>query len=450
VLLAKRRRELLQSDKKALQKASSEAVDLTIGRLHRYFSGKRWLSKNNRYIKNTINAIKRDKKNSKVNYAHVADYIAASCSLHCSDGWAFLGRAIDSHARGNVGAARHFAYYAELRAAMSLLATEGVGVFSRQHFLVEAPRGSQLLNLHMGTHDFAWLCLVYWSGLERCARLLKNIIRPGGVPFGDWFESFRRASVRQIGRKWLSHWGLDLKRFSQDHDARNEASYRPSRMVSSPGMGTDGTCDFLRGFWMLHDPSGFSRFEVLDRHLLRVSLKQASVASGLDPVANVAEYGRQIDATVERLNPGGLSQDDWKKFLTWRIEPELPALLVHADGETDVGDPAHHLGVIARATLLLRVATGAAAHSLSEADVARSDIEFWWRHIGEGAGIWEHGAHPVEFTDLWADVAEALGDIASWLSSTPGPTPYTFMRDRARSIIVLSTCERILLWGLGI
>jgi len=63
-------------------------------------------------------------------------YVAVSAPLHCADGWSFLGRAVAAILLGDATAARHLGYYAELRAAMSLMAAHGVGIFNRTHFVV--------------------------------------------------------------------------------------------------------------------------------------------------------------------------------------------------------------------------------------------------------------------------------------------------------------------------
>jgi hypothetical protein len=70
---------------------------------------------------------------------HLAQYIAASSILHCADGWSYLGRAINCLLKGDPHRVVHLAYYAELRAALSLLASEAIGVFSRNNFVIDAP-----------------------------------------------------------------------------------------------------------------------------------------------------------------------------------------------------------------------------------------------------------------------------------------------------------------------
>ena len=67
-----------------------------------------------------------DAKAARINEPHFREYVAASAPTHLIDGWSYLARAIDALLRGDAPAAVHLGYYAELRAAMSLLAGGGI------------------------------------------------------------------------------------------------------------------------------------------------------------------------------------------------------------------------------------------------------------------------------------------------------------------------------------
>ncbi len=74
-----------------------------------------WIGTSNRYRSKIIEKLETDADSAAIDDASLAEYIAASAPLHCADGWSFLGRALTCHAHGDGDAARHFAYYAELR-----------------------------------------------------------------------------------------------------------------------------------------------------------------------------------------------------------------------------------------------------------------------------------------------------------------------------------------------
>ena len=428
-----------------------------MGRLTLHIRRNRWLGNNNTYRRNCIKVLEKPWGGQlrPINHRHLSEYIVASAPLHCADGWSFLGRALDCHAQGDADAARHLGYYAELRGAMSLLATEGIGVFSSRHFVVESPQRCQEVQPRKGTHTIAWLALEHWSGLKRSTDLLATVIEPGGIPLADWLDAFRgaRTTWRPIGAEWLNTWGLDLRRLSDDRDARNEASYRPTRLNTRASLDVSDSSSFMRSLWAVCEPSTPSRFESLDRHLLRLSLEQAFEAvTGKRARDDPSNFKDRVAVMLHAVAPSGLPVDEWIRFLTRNARPEDSILTTEARGTVTMRDPSHHIQVIARAALLLRVATGACALLLREAGFGHSELEFWWKSLGEEHGLWEPGNEPDELLDLWADVEIALDEMHEWeVSKSGADVSYAiWRREQAYAISVLGECERIALWGLGL
>src|SRR5205085_2086646 len=64
----------------------------------------------------------------------LADYLALSTWSHAFDGWRYLSKSALSLLRGARSVALHMAYYAELRAALSILAGAGIGIVDYNHF----------------------------------------------------------------------------------------------------------------------------------------------------------------------------------------------------------------------------------------------------------------------------------------------------------------------------
>ena len=90
---------------------------------------------------------------------NLAQYIAASVALHANDGWSYLGRSVSCLLAGDTHRALHLAYYAELRASMSLLAGAGIGIFDKKHFIVPTTNSTANFGLGHSTHVIAWLAL---------------------------------------------------------------------------------------------------------------------------------------------------------------------------------------------------------------------------------------------------------------------------------------------------
>lgn len=436
--------KLKSSHKKQLKLSDRTAVQSAISKLFRYFRFDRWIGTNNTFRNKQPKGV--------VNHKHFSEYVGASAPIHCADGWSFLGRALDSLVHGDSDIVRHLGYYAELRAAMSLLASEGICVFNYNHGILDKNGKCHKIK-NFSTHKFTWLALDYWASLKRSTDLLAQIIQPGSIPLQDWFDAFNSGRTWQpIGRKWLKSWGLDLYRLSRDRDARNEASYRPTHIDTPVNMSVIESSEFLTGLWMLWEPSPPSRFEILDRYLLRLSLEEAFTAIHGTRAIDSPDFEREVVDMIERVNPIGISQDQLKQFLLRKIQPDDSILTTEARGNASIRDPKHHIQVISRSVLLLRVATGASAALLREAEIGQDDLEFWWKNIGEERGLWDPQLIPDEMVDLWADIEVSIGNLRDWETRTgANNTSYAhWRREHSNSISILGECERVALWGLGL
>lgn len=437
-----------------LNQASRTAVRASLSKLRRYFSHNRWIGNNNTYWTAPARTLRQQKKDGQnPNQKHLAEYIAASSPLHCADGWEFLGRAIHCHALGDYQQAQHLAYYAELRGAMSLLASEGIGVFNNPHIVLDQSGNCMQLPGDT-THVFTWLALEHWAGTAAAKVLVEETIRAGGIQLFDWIREFgAQPQSGVLVKEWLTNWGLDLKRFSMDRDARNEASYRPGNLRARRSLGISSAMRFMIDIWQNCQPDAPSTFGIVDRHLLRIGLEVAySAAFGRSPKQNRAAYRQRIEAMIGNLPISKAQSSLWTDFLVRKTDPGDPELIVNAKGADDPGNPKHHMQVIARAALLLRVATGACNALLVEAGFNGTDLDFWVNGLGESRGLWSQGNSPLNIADLWADVDKAIGDLFQWeagyVQSGAALTHVDWLRDCAREMVDLGRCERIALWGI--
>jgi hypothetical protein len=441
--------------KATLQKASRQAIQDSFSAISKHFVNGQWVGTSNRYRTRTIKMLARDtRKNRNVNHRNLAQYIAASAPLHCADGWTYLGRAIDCHSRGDADSARHLSYYAELRATSSLLATEGIGIFSTSHFVVSAPNSCHRVGGSNGTHRVAWPALRRWAELQRAGDLFGHSIVINGIMLREWIDHFRSGpSLQPTGLSWLDAWGIDLRNFSEDQEARNESSYRPRGLSPRISIDVPKSADFVSGLWSLCEPSGQSRFERLDRHLLRLSLEDAFKGiTGKSSSGDPSQFKKDVSDMLQQLIPSETARKDWEKFLTRQIEPNDPVVLIEARQTDPLDHPRQHLQMISRASLLLRVATGACSVLLSEIGVSASDLKFWWSALGLRRGLWGAAGQPPSLTDLWADVDAAITGLREWEARPAGGgrSLADWWRDRSYQISVLGGCERIALWGLGL
>jgi hypothetical protein len=407
-----------------------------------------WLPPENSYLSRTVNKIDAQavSKPPRFRRRPLTDYIAVSCALHCIDGWSYLARAFSALVQGDSDAARHLAYYAELRAAMGLLASQGTGVFSDRHVIVDQKGACHPFG-RLGTHRAAWLFLEYWGERKGAHALLKTVIRPGNRPLGDWIFAAGMGTVtpRLIAQQWCKLWGLDLKRLSKDRDARNESSYRPTQLRNTARVSAIATAEFVTDFWKIFRPWP-PNFGILDAHLLRKLWQQTFVASRGVPISDPA-FRFQVDQALAKVQPTGMTAAEWVAFLEITTEPPL---LVFAAKKDDPTAADHHIQVVSRAALLLRLACGASMSLFESARVHRTELDFWASHFGLMRGIWQDGHQPSDMLDLWVDVEEALEILDSWKAGNGPATPYSVLRrDQVAPLQLLCECERIGLWGVA-
>lgn len=441
--------------KKSLRKASAHAVALAAESLKGHVQVGRWIGPKNVYAKVYKNPRYKGISDSLKRVAfrphQINQYVAASVVTHCCDGWSQLGRAVQCQARGDSNAAVHLAYYAELRAAMSLLAAEGVGVFVNTHAVVGD--GSTTKTSKKRTHEFVWMALEHWAARQVSAKRISITITPGGISLKTWFDSFNiTPSIHPIGEAWLKRWGIDIKQFADDRLLRNQASYRPSRISPRAQLPASDSLIFLKELWESCEPSPPSRFDHIDKHLLRSSLADAYQSiNSTNPRTNMPAYRNWIQANIPKLNLNPKIEKVWVDFLTWSVSPQDSAVISKARLVSSSLQPDHHLQVIARATLLLRVATGAASALLTDAGFTRNDLSFWWQPYLIDNGISGAGNLPADFMDLWADADTAVQDVSNWQNGNPPTISYNdVLRGLASQMSTLSECERIALWGLAL
>jgi len=192
---------LVNADKGKVRLASRKAIE---GYFVQRVAGSikdGWLDSRNRYRISATKTYEDDLKSASVRDPELIDYIAASAPAHLIDGWSYLGRATDAVLRGDLSAAIHLGYYAELRAAMSLLASEGIGVFSTAHPLIDE-RGTSTApiqkitnpwntkkTMNANTHKTVWPLLHHWGTLKRASSLIEEFVAPDGYTLRQWLDA---------------------------------------------------------------------------------------------------------------------------------------------------------------------------------------------------------------------------------------------------------------------
>jgi hypothetical protein len=442
-----------KADCALIRKLDRSNVSQTLAKLDRYISNARWLAKTNRYAVNTIDRLALDNTpTNAIQPQDLAQYIAASAVLHCADGWSYLGRAINCLLKGDPHRVVHLAYYAELRAALSLLASEGIGVFNSIHFLIDGPDSARRLPARPRTHVAAWSYLKYWGGLKRSGEIFSEIVTPSGISLAEWFDPIGGVAkfVRPKAREWFSQWSMDLALFTEDRDARNDSSYRPDGIPVAWSISAPTALELASELWEVCEPSSTSLFDGIDRHILRMTIESAF--KGTYNVLPAQDYSRFTTFIASIIDPLGLDvaiTDEWKRFLRREITPSDPKIFEYSAGDP-LDKSVGHLAIIARAVLLLRVATGSVLNLIRSAGVSGQQLEFWWSQLGINRGLWDGSKRRADLMDLWDDITILLQDVQTFRNNTPlGQQTFQLIDDKIPQVISgFGGCERVAIWSL--
>ena len=412
-----------------------------------------WLPSGHRYDAPDISGIlRRDTEASVIDGRALAQRMAASLPSHVLDGWSLFGRAVHCLIRGDTRTAVHLGYYAELRAVLAIVASEGIAIFDRQHFVVDADGTAHRLcsaegvPTDRGTHTMIWPVYDWWIQQPPALELMQRVIQPAGKTIQEWFDVPERDAlyIASSAQQWLNDWGLDLKRMNADRGARNASSYGPSALHRWQTIERFESVRIAADLWRMFDPTLSSRFERIDRLLLRrIFLRGFESRTTRRPGSK--NWNIEINREAERFLDDRednhlvqLNREYWHQFLVELEENEATTVLTYASKSSDADAVHYPVEMLSRAALLLRIASGSCGFLLVQAGSDWESLMFWLDDIGTRRGFWVPGQHPEIATELWADIVEALDDIEEGLI------------DDRNGLTELEECERIAMWGFGL
>lgn len=447
------------SQERHVDAASREGLLRALARVRRFVGQRRWLGPRNSYVPHPTEFIEASALGKEIPAPppaprQLAEYIAASGPWHSIDGWAYLGRAFEALMQGDSVSALHLGYYAELRAAISLLASQGIGIFDKRHFILAddgTPVSLGSRRRTLGTHQMAWEVLEYWATRAKAVDLLSDVVRPFAAPLSDWFSGTLAtpAALAPTASYWLRTVGVDLSILPLDRVARNRASYHASGLRPEGPRAVDEALDFVVETWRLLEPTSGWGFEQLDQHFVKAILRRThnSLYGGTNHAVTFEAFAASAaDGAVGAT----LARPTIDAYLTNNAEDvRVIALARERPGSTAAPDD---LQVIARAALLLRISTGAWRRLFHDADIPVERLAFSWSPFARDRGLIPNGTILASCTDLWSEIQSALDDVEEWRRSTPEArdrSRYNFRRDCAASLTMLTRCECVGLWGLA-
>lgn len=445
--------------KSRIQNTSRDSIEQTTGDLRRYFGKNLWLANNNRYKSNTIKKISEDFSKSgsftATKQRNLAHYIASSAQMHCIDGWSYFANAMSSLLRGDSFGAVHLAYYAELRAAMAVLAADGIGVLNNKHCVLTTSNKAERLPGNKPTHEFTWLALKEWSEKNSSGDLLSEAITPFAIPLSEWFSSLPgQYTLQPLARSWIRNWGVDLQRLADkekgDRHARNEASYRPTPLLTGLPIATEKVVRISGKMWEMCEPVGSSKFEKLDRLLLRHSARKIYVGRNTAPAtAANDDYRSFVSELVSAQNISSQQYRAQIEAFLLRDEVDLIENVVEM-AKVKIDEPDHsQLGVLARAFLLLRLAAGTVTTTLAKAGVNEDELKFWKAGLLSERGFCKSDLPPEELGDLWKDIEVELSDLRLRLESDEDFTLSSIRSEFDAALFRISGFDAVPLWAIA-
>lgn len=180
--------------------------------------------------------------------------------------------------------------------------------------------------------------------------------------------------------------------------------------------------------------------------MLRLGLEKTFKGRGLD--------NRKKEKVFEHMLSQIFVDPDQRRqileFLLRKIQRDDPLPIKEASKQDEIEHERHHLQVISRAALLLRIATGSVRLLFKRGNIDVNCLATWTKRFGENRALWNCGSNIENVLDLWTDVKELLDSIVEWISnvSSQDLKAWRLHNSQMPAILTLGGCELISLWGL--
>lgn len=442
----------------SLEHAEPKMITDAFARLVPNFASNEWLAATHPVVKNPYSV--RHASATAVKVVQISDYAAASVPLHVADSWTYFGRAMSALAFGSPDVAQHLLYYSELRAMHALLFRQGVVHLGGRNLVFGAnsmhdvpfPTDTASKRMAGNSHQAIWVLFRHWLRTGNAADFCERTVQLRGVSLGGWIQARPTPRpFRPILVSLMEKWGVDVARFSSDRELRNRVSYNPTRMTLAPtGATPDWVGSTYRQVWSLLEPNGGNAFENLDRFIIRDT---ARALSDTDPKP-VKDAFRKRGQTINRAWADAVlgmgSGDSVASFFDESPATAEPDLLASAGTDFTTGSLSDQLtGMIGRALVLLRFATGAVRDLLTESGCSASAVDFWVSDMLTLHGIRRPEGNPPDYFDLYADVSDVIDELTV-LDGVLSPDDFAVIGEMiAQEVQILSGFERVPAWAVA-
>lgn len=375
-----------------------------------------------------------------------SDELAAEQTVHLCDGWRYATSAISAFLRNAQAEAIHYAYYAELRAAMSLYAGTGIRIRQGQNYYVDNAGTKHPINpagkdekMQLRTHTIAWELWERWVKRSDVSDLVQNGLRISpAVSLRTIIPGLALFSTEDMVLKWGSDLLADPK---ADKDERNIASYLPTHATKPLSRMSTDDVEFILALCNLLLPaaSGLRNSLAFDAILIQWLVQTAIESKVPDTAPDRA--AKVEEERVRMIDELSASTGEGKELLSeLLIEPDEVQASIFTHAASPATEPRN---VISRAIFLLRLATLSVEANLatSPASPVAAWLLNWLDHIG---------IRSCTSTVAPSDLAEDLQiAIDSHRTTSFGKLPSELWEDpHARNTYIISRADRSVAWSV--
>lgn len=279
-------------------------------------------------------------------------YLAHLMLGHMFDGWRYLSKSLMSLANGDRSNAIHLAYYAELRAALSILASSGIGIINKHNFVIDKHGAIKWFGGE--THHVTWGSLGAWASRVGTGELIYSLFSAEGLNGLEWAEvcNLGTKQFSDIPGNWVKEWAVDLKNITEDRQARNQASYNPNLSRRSFAALESKDLDLLVAIRRSTSAVASGTVRDVDRYIIwQMCLKHHQMG-----IRTLDQFWRAVERRLQTIKMHNQDEaKDMVRNLRQRPAGHLRSIFQYAKGPTGKRAAPHN--IICRALLLLRLAS---------------------------------------------------------------------------------------------
>lgn len=332
--------------------------------------------------------------------------LAARQIEHCLVAWNYLSQALIALLNGQDDIAVHLAYYSELRAANSLLASTGVANKELKSYYLN--QNNQRRACEVPTHNFIREIWKNWCNRADSQEAFSTLKVYPAITIADVSQAMGLSANHNNP---LLKWGYELVEFSKDHRSRNVASYQiKSAYTAIEPLDEKDYCKFVFTLWehliSTGSPGNLFFERLYAQYIIHgVCLDFANSASETDDNKEAVFLSQQQKILNKLHENSGESLQTLQSILATSFDPDPKFELFELASSTDT----HPKNIISRAFVLSRFSANKLNINLSETQCTNGTM--WIQSWLQEAGVISTDSSPTDLfndADLFIEDAEKV------------------------------------------